>query len=587
MSEVQPDPAHLAFLDRLLGSSPDAAKPADVVPTFALYARVSTEDLQDPEGSLARQREEAERLVASSGGVIVATYFDRGYSRSLPWSRRPEAERLLNDSRRPDRGWDAIVVGETKRTFYGMQLFDVAPGLLERRVAVWLPEVSGPYDPLNAAHNLILAMHGILGREEREVIRKRVRNQQETAVRAGNPAHVGGRPPYGYKLEAVGPHRKKRRAEEGQQEHRLVPDPATAPVVRRIFATYAAGQSVRAIARELNEDGIPCPSATDPRRNSHRRQDGWQVATISTMLRNITYTGYRVWGSVRKVERLVDPDTPALGHRYLRERVPELPAVRSEVPTHAPLVTMETFIKVGTRLAARSSGGRRALGNLSKDRPTSKPIALRGLVYCRCGRRMEADRRAWGVRLRCRTRDIVPGASHLHDTEPVINAGAITGELHRWLGQLFDASNLDATIAALESVRADESSDRMRADALEGQLRDLRRRRERLLDLAEVEDLAQDLVARLRSLTARIAQTETELASAKTLREEALDLRATLTGMADIADEVLGDADEGSLRDFYVALRLRVDYDPDTRIASATVTPAGSGGGSVRVRGGT
>jgi DNA invertase Pin-like site-specific DNA recombinase len=241
--------------------------------------------------------------------LIVTTYFDRGYSRSLPWSRRPEANRLLHDSRNPERGWDAIVVGETKRTFYGMQLFDVAPGLLERRVAVWLPEVSGPYDPLNAAHNLILAMHGILGREEREVIRKRVRNQQETAVRAGDPNHVGGRPPYGYRLVAVGPHRKKRRAAEGRQEHRLVPDPTTAPVVRRIFAAYLAGKSVRAIVRELNTDGIPCPSAADPSRNSHRRQDGWQVATISTMLRNITYTGFRVWGSVRKVERLVDPDT--------------------------------------------------------------------------------------------------------------------------------------------------------------------------------------------------------------------------------------------------------------------------------------
>jgi site-specific DNA recombinase len=73
--------------------------------------------------------------------------------------------------------------------------------------------------------------------------------------------------------------------------------------------------------RELNTDGIPCPSAADPNRNSHRRQDGWQVATISTILRNVTYTGFRVWGAVRKVERLVDPDTPALGHRYLREGI--------------------------------------------------------------------------------------------------------------------------------------------------------------------------------------------------------------------------------------------------------------------------
>ena len=66
------------------------------------------------------------------------------------------------------------------------------------------------------------------------------------------------------------------------------------------------------------------------------------------------------------------------------------------------------------------------------------------------------------------------------------------------------------------------------------------------------------------------------------------DLRAALSQMTDVAQEVLGEgADQGSLRDFYLALRLRVDYDPSTRIASATVTLNGNGGGSVCVRGGT
>src|SRR5215207_716197 len=54
------------------------------------------------------------------------------------------------------------------------------------------------------------------------------------------------------------------------------------------------------------------------------------------------------------------------------------------------------------------------------------------------------------------------------------------------------------------------------------------------------------------------------------------DLRAALSQMTDVAQEVLGEgADQGSLRDFYLALRLRVDYDPSTRIASATVTLSG------------
>jgi hypothetical protein len=161
----------------------------------------------------------------------------------------------------------------------------------------------------------------------------------------------------------------------------------------------------------------------------------------------------------------------------------------------------------------------------------------------------------------------------------LVNADSITSELNRWLGRLFDADHLDATIAALDAVGSDEALAYSRTEALEEQLGDLRRRRERLLDLAELEDLARDLASRLRSLAARIAQAEAELASVTAAQENVLDLRATLSQMTDIAGEVIGEeADQGSLRDFYVAIRLRVDYDPSTRIASATVTLDGDSG---------
>jgi hypothetical protein len=53
------------------------------------------------------------------------------------------------------------------------------------------------------------------------------------------------------------------------------------------------------------------------------------------------------------------------------------------------------------------------------------------------------------------------------------------------------------------------------------------------------------------------------LASVTAAQENVLDLRATLSQMTDIAGEVLGEeADQGSLRDFYLAIRLRVHYEP-------------------------
>src|SRR3974390_2428438 len=61
---------------------------------FAFYARVSTEDWQDPVTSRAWQREQAEALVRGHG-LIVAEFFDAGQSRTVAWGRRPEAAALV------------------------------------------------------------------------------------------------------------------------------------------------------------------------------------------------------------------------------------------------------------------------------------------------------------------------------------------------------------------------------------------------------------------------------------------------------------------------------------------------------------
>ncbi len=48
-------------------------------------------------------------------GRIVAEFCDVGYSRMLAWARRPQAAALVAALADPDRGWDAIVIGEYER----------------------------------------------------------------------------------------------------------------------------------------------------------------------------------------------------------------------------------------------------------------------------------------------------------------------------------------------------------------------------------------------------------------------------------------------------------------------------------------
>ena len=109
---------------------------------FAFYGRVSTEDWQDPVSSLARQRDQAEALVLGYG-TIVAEFFDVGQSRSVAWARRPQAAALVAQLADPGRSWDAIVVGEYERAFYGSQYALMAPLFEHYEVQLWMPEAGG------------------------------------------------------------------------------------------------------------------------------------------------------------------------------------------------------------------------------------------------------------------------------------------------------------------------------------------------------------------------------------------------------------------------------------------------------------
>ena len=85
---------------------------------LAFYGRVSTEDWQGPVTSRARQLQQAVMLIGGHR-VIVAEFFDAGESRTLPWARRAQAASWWRRLADPDRGWDAIVIGESERAFYG------------------------------------------------------------------------------------------------------------------------------------------------------------------------------------------------------------------------------------------------------------------------------------------------------------------------------------------------------------------------------------------------------------------------------------------------------------------------------------
>ena len=217
-----------------------AAEPGRGRLRFAFYGRVSTEDWQDPVTSRARQRDQAAALAAGHG-EIVAEFFDAGESRTLAWARRPQAGTLVAALADPDRGWDAIVVGEYERAFYGSQYASMAPLFQHYGIQLWMPEAGGPVGGGEDHEQLMLAL-GLQSKREITRIRIRVRTAMAAQTREQG-RYLGGRPPYGYRLADAGPHPNKAHAAWGRRAHRLEPDPATAPVVTWMFAQRLAGRS--------------------------------------------------------------------------------------------------------------------------------------------------------------------------------------------------------------------------------------------------------------------------------------------------------------------------------------------------------
>ena len=158
---------------------------------FAFYGRVSTVDWQDPVTSRARQLQQAVMLTAGHG-TIVAEFFDTGESRTLPSARRPQAAALVAQLADPERGWDAIVIGEYERAFYGNQYASMAPLFEHYGIQLWMPEVGGRVDWHAEDHEQTMLALGLSSK--REITRTRIRVRTAMAAQTREQGRYLGRP---------------------------------------------------------------------------------------------------------------------------------------------------------------------------------------------------------------------------------------------------------------------------------------------------------------------------------------------------------------------------------------------------------
>lgn len=161
-----------------------------------------------------------------------------------------------------------------------------------------------------------------------------------------------------------------------ENKNQLIPDPDTAPIVRRIFSMTVGGISFHAIARTLSAEGILTPAAVKgitPRRETTRPTD-WSAVTIGSIIRNPAYLGKLVYGRSRKVSYKSKKKIAA----------PEDQLIVTE-GTHEPIVSQSVW-DLANVIASRHK----------KVSGTGEVNIFSGLIFCQdCGSSMNLSRNAF------------------------------------------------------------------------------------------------------------------------------------------------------------------------------------------------
>jgi site-specific DNA recombinase len=536
---------------------------------FAFYGRVSTEDQQDPTSSKQWQLCRAQSLIEPHGGMVVTEFFDIGQSRSLPWKRRPESLALLEAFKDPKRGFEAVVIGEPARAFYGGQFGLTFPVFTHYGVELWVPEVGGRVDPGSDAHELVMALYGGMSKGERNRIKIRVRSAMAAQARVEG-RFLGGRPPYGYRLADAGAHPNPGKAALGQRIHRLEVDPTAAPIVHRIFAEYLSGRGIYAVAEGLTGDAIPSPSAHDPARNRHRDTRAWSKSAVRAILLNPRYTGRNVWNRQRRDEVLLDVEDVAAGHQTKLRWNDSSDWIWSTEVNHEALVSSEDFAAVQAQMAAHA------------HRPTSRKAPrnrrcypLSGLVRCGlCGRRMQGNPNHGLNHYRCVFSAEYALANKVdHPRAVYVKESAIMPELDRWLSGLFTPENVDDTVAQMlsvgeqnETIDAQSEAARRKLADCDDRLRKYRAALDNGADPVVVAGWMSEVKAERLAAEALLA------ASFPSKPLSAAALRSMIANLGDMA-QVLAEADPMDKADVYAGLGIEITYRPDQRMVSVTARP--------------
>jgi site-specific DNA recombinase len=308
---------------------------------------VSTE-AQEAKGTIGSQLDALRARVAANGDELVTEFVDDGHSGARLDRPGLDAARDAAQAGTVEAIW-CLSPDRLARSFaYQMLILDELA-----RLGVTVCFTDSPPIDSDPQARLLVQVQGVIAEYERAKFSERERRGKMYRARAGEV--LSHKVPYGYR-------REPRSADRGP--HVVVCEPEAA-VVRRIFADYLGGATIRHLVVVLADDGVASPDG----------KAMWRLSSIFRVLRNEAYVGRLYWN------RTHTSYDPAIGRDRLTRR-PRQEWIEIPIPA---IIDEGTFDAV--QHAARDNT------TYSRRRTETNTFLLRTLLRCdRCGVKLVCHR---------------------------------------------------------------------------------------------------------------------------------------------------------------------------------------------------
>ena len=296
-----------------------------------IYIRVSTEDQAREGFSLGEQEEKLKQLCDYKGYEVYKVYCDAGIS-AKDMEHRPKFQEMLKDMK--DGKINYIVAYKLDRVTRSVRDLEELISQLEK-YNTYLVCDRDDVNTSTANGRFFVRMLTVLSQLEIEIVSERTKFGLNGAIKSG---HLPGQVALGFKKDG---------------NKKTIIDPATAPIVKRVFDLYLQGKTFLQISNIFNDEKV--------------LNKNWKDTHIERIINNRLYMGdyemykrLKEWKNVEPViyMNVVDPIIP----RYIWEECQAQKIINQRTYTRDRVYTFFQKLKCprcGKIMKCKGSGGKR------------------------------------------------------------------------------------------------------------------------------------------------------------------------------------------------------------------------------------